>query len=139
MDMNIMHLTISAESKNEALARACVSAFMLSADPTVEEINDVKTAVSEAVTNSVVHAYATEKGKIDIECRFENGYIVVTVKDYGVGIDNVERAMQPFYTTKGEEERSGLGFTVIRSFMDDVEVYSETGGGTRVVMKKRLQ
>lgn len=137
--MNKMLLSISAESKNESVARACVSAFMLAADPTVEEINDVKTAVSEAVTNSVVHAYPDGKGDIDIECFFEGEYIVVSVKDHGIGIENVERATQPFFTTKSEEERSGLGFTVIRSFTDDLKVYSDVGGGTCVVMKKRLQ
>lgn len=136
--MNKMLLSFSAESKNESVARACVAAFMLSADPTVEAVNDVKTAVSEAVTNCVVHAYPDKCGEIMVECYFEDDYIVISVKDHGVGIDDVEKATQPFFTTRAEDERSGLGFTVIRSFTDDLKVYSEAGGGTCVIMKKRL-
>ena len=133
-----MQMVFLSESKNEQVARACVAAFMLAKDPSVEEVNDVKTAVSEAVTNCVVHAYPEGPGDVILECSFEDDYILVSVTDYGVGIENVDEARKPFFTTKSDRERSGLGFTVIRSFMDEVEVRSEKGSGTSVFMKKRI-
>lgn len=134
-----MQMVFQAESKNEQVARACVAAFMLAKDPSVEEVNDVKTAVSEAVTNCVVHAYPEGGGDVILECCFDEEYIIISITDYGVGIDNVDEAVKPFFTTKSDRERSGLGFTVIRSFMDEVEVKSEKGLGTSVTMKKRIK
>ena len=135
---NKMILRISAISENEAFLRTCVAAFMLPSDPTVEVINDVKTAVSEAVTNSVVHAYPGCEGEITLVCEIDGNYINIEVRDEGVGIENVEMAVEPFFTTKAEDERSGLGFTVIKSFMDEVKITSERGVGTTVVMKKKI-
>ena len=135
---NKMILKVSAISENEAFLRTCVAAFMLTEDPTVEVVNDVKTAVSEAVTNSVVHAYPYGDGDITLSCEITDGYIKIEVRDEGVGIEDVKRAVEPFFTTKAEEERSGLGFTVIKSFMDEVEITSERGVGTTVFMKKKI-
>lgn len=135
---NKMMLKVSAISENEALLRTCVAAFMLPNDPTVEVINDVKTAVSEAVTNSVVHAYPYGDGEITLICEMDDNYIKIEVRDDGVGIENVRQAVEPFFTTKAEDERSGLGFTVIKSFMDEVDIVSEPGVGTTVFMKKKI-
>ena len=136
--MNRMFIKVSARSENEAFLRTCVAAFMLSADPTVEEVNDVKTAVSEAVTNAIVHAYPDKEGEITLECELTDNYIKITISDYGVGIESVDEALKPFFTTKGEEERSGLGFTIIRSFMDEFEIRSKINEGTTLVLKKRI-
>jgi stage II sporulation protein AB (anti-sigma F factor) len=145
--LNTMYLEIPAKSENESFARGCVSAFATQIDPTLDEINDIKTAVSEAVTNCVVHAY--KKGqkkddKIKIECLLYADKIEIKITDGGVGIPDIEKAMQPFYTTENDGERSGMGFTVMQSFMDLVEVQSmngkvsgnNNGGGTVVTMKK---
>ena len=136
--MNRMFIKVSARSENEAFLRTCVAAFMLSADPTVDEINDVKTAVSEAVTNAIVHAYPDKEGEITLECELADNYIKITISDSGVGIESVDEALKPFFTTKGEEERSGLGFTIIRSFMDEFEIRSKINEGTTLVLKKRI-
>ena len=136
--MNEMFLKVSAISENEAFVRTCVAAFMLPSNPTIEIVNDVKTAVSEAVTNSVVHAYPEGNGEITVKCELNNDYIKISISDQGVGIENVAAATEAFFTTKGDEERSGLGFTVIKSFMDEVRISSEKGLGTTVEMLKRI-
>lgn len=136
---NKMILKVQALSVNESFARSTVGAFCVQANPSVDEITDIKTAVSEAVTNSVVHAYPYKDGEIEIEVIVkENGVIKISVKDFGVGIDDVEQAMQPFYTSKANEERSGMGFTVMESFMDKVLVKKNKNGGTTVVMEKKV-
>ena len=136
--MNEMFLKVSAISENEAFVRTCVAAFMLPSNPTIEIVNDVKTAVSEAVTNSVVHAYPEGNGEITVKCELNNDYIKISISDQGVGIENVAAATEAFFTTKGDEERSGIGFTVIKSFMDEVRISSEKGLGTTVEMLKRI-
>ncbi|MBO7369199.1 MAG: anti-sigma F factor [Clostridia bacterium] len=136
--MNKMFLRVSAISCNESFVRTCVAAFMLGADPTIEEINDVKTAVSEAVTNSIVHAYPDGGGEITIECELTEDYIKIIISDFGIGIESVEKALTPFFTTKGDEERSGLGFTIIKSFMDEFSIESKVSVGTTLTLTKRI-
>ena len=138
---NYMKLEIPSKSLNEAFARAAVGAFAAQADPTVEELADIKTSVSEAVTNSIIHGYRDTVGVIYIECeaRVENTCVIeITVRDEGVGIPDVERAMEPLFTTAPDEERSGMGFTVMQSFMDTLDVISEKGKGTTVKMSKKI-
>jgi len=126
-------------SVNESAARAVVSSFLVQADPTVEELSDIRTAVSEAVTNSVVHGYRHSKGKIELMVRLLAGReIYIKIKDKGCGIADVKQAMEPLFTTAPEEERSGLGFSVMDSFMDRLTVRSTVGKGTTVIMRKRL-
>lgn len=136
--MNKMTLKVSALSVNESFVRTAVAAFMISADPSLEQINDVKTAVSEAVTNAIVHAYPDGDGEIVVECELDKKYIKIVVSDTGVGIEDIKQATKPFFTTGISEERAGLGFTVMRSFMDELEVDSERGVGTTVSMIKRI-
>ena len=127
-------------SVNESTARAVVSSFLIQADPTIEELSDIRTAVSEAVTNAVVHAYRGTKGKIELTVKLLAGReIYIRVKDRGCGIKDVEQAMEPLFTTAPEEERSGLGFSVMESFMDKLTVKSVPEKGTTVVMRKRLR
>lgn len=135
---NYMKLQIPAIGENESFSRNAVAAFILNCSPTVEEINDIKTAVSEAVTNCVVHAYPNG-GIIDIYCELDGKTLSVEVKDDGCGIENVAKAREPFFTTRSNEERSGMGFTVIETFMDHVEVESEVNKGTLVRMRKVLK
>ena len=136
---NRMTITISARSENEAFARSAVAAFCIPLSPTVDQINEIKTAVSEAVTNAVVHAYDTCEGEIFLSASYgADGVLHITVKDEGRGIPCVKQAMQPFYTTGEEEERSGMGFTIMRTFTDDLKVDSTPGGGTVVRMQKRI-
>lgn len=136
---NYMKMTIAGYSKNEALARMCVSAFASQLDPTIEEISDIKAAVSEAVTNCIVHAYADKIGDIIIELKIlgENT-LYIKIKDKGCGIPDVKQAMEPLFTTSPETERAGLGFAVMESFMDKLRVRSRVGSGTTVIMTKRL-
>lgn len=136
---NYMKMTIAGYSKNEALARMCVSAFASQLDPTIEEISDIKAAVSEAVTNCIVHAYADKIGDIIIELKIlgENT-LYIKIKDKGCGIPDVKQAMEPLFTTSPETERAGLGFAVMESFMDKLRVRSRVGSGTAVIMTKRL-
>ncbi|MBO4877208.1 MAG: anti-sigma F factor [Ruminococcus sp.] len=137
--INEIRFSMPSLSVNEAAARAVVSAFMTQADPTVEELSDVRTAVSEAVTNAIVHGYRGTKGKVEMTVRLLSGReIYIRVKDCGCGIEDVEQAMEPLYTTAPEEERSGLGFSVMSSFMDRLSVRSKVGKGTTVTMRKRL-
>lgn len=136
---NYMKMTISGQSKNEALARMCVSAFAAQLDPTIEEISDIKAAVSEAVTNCIVHAYPNKIGDIFIELKIiGEDTIYIKIKDKGIGIPDVKKAMEPLFTTSPETERAGLGFAVMESFMDRLSVRSREGSGTTVIMTKRL-
>ena len=133
-----MRLEFESRSENEKFARMVVAAFMLKCNPTVEELEDVKTAVSEAVTNAVIHGYSDEIGIIYIEARIEGEELIVSVRDEGKGILDVEKAMEPMYTTDTTGERSGMGFSFMEAFMDEVEVESKVGCGTCVTMKKRI-
>lgn len=135
---NYMTVTFSAKSENEAFARNAVAIFCVSLDPTVEWISDIKTAVSEAVTNSVVHAYPDNNGEITVKVKIDDDTVHIEVIDSGIGIDDVNQARQPFYTTKPQDERSGMGFTVMESFMDDLAVERNPVGGTIVKMSKRI-
>lgn len=135
---NFMEVTFNAESKNEGFARTCVAAFCLQLNPTLDEISDIKTVVSEAVTNCVVHAYPHQKGLICLRCEIEGRRIKIEVSDKGVGIRNIEEARQPFYTTKPKEERSGMGFTVMEGFMDKVEVKKNEDKGITVTLYKEI-
>lgn len=137
---NRMKLEFSNRSENESFARIAVSAFAASLDPTMEELTEIKTAVSEAVSNSIIHAYRSdENGMITVECMVdvERRFIII-VSDTGIGIDDVQQAREPLFTSKPGEERSGMGFTVMESFMDKLEVESKPGKGTRVTMIKNL-
>lgn len=136
---NEIRLDFPAIAENESLARMVISAFMVPLNPTLEELADVKTAVSEAVTNAIVHGYAHENGRVHMraECT-DDGTLVVDIIDHGCGISDIARARQPFFTTLNGEERSGMGFTVMESFMDRVEVKSAPGKGTFVRLEKQL-
>lgn len=132
-------MTIAGYSKNESLARMCVAAFTAQLDPTIEEISDIKSAVSEAVTNCIVHAYPNRIGDISIQLRIVGkDSLYIKIKDSGVGIPDVKKAMEPLFTTSPETERAGLGFAVMESFMDKLSVRSTVGRGTTVTMVKRL-
>ncbi len=136
---NYITLEFLSRSANEGFARGAVACFAAQLDPTLEELGDIKTAVSEAVTNAIVHAYPDRLGKIVIKARIlEGGILEVSVRDWGRGIADVEKARQPLYTTGGEE-RSGMGFTIMESFMDQLTVRSQDGKGTRVTMRRRIQ
>lgn len=133
-----MHLEFESKSENEKFARMAVATFVARLDPTVGEMEDIKTAVSEAVTNSIIHGYNDENGKVIIECEISEDEVMVVVKDMGIGIENLDEAMEPLYTSKPEEERSGMGFAFMEIFMDELSVESKTGEGTIVTMKKYL-
>lgn len=135
---NEMKLEFDSRSCNEGFARVSVAAFMTQLNPTLEEVADVKTALSEAVTNSVVHAYEGRVEKITVQCRIEGQTLFMEVSDYGCGIEDIEKAMEPLFTTKPETERSGMGFAFMEAFMDEVKVESEPGKGTVVSMKKEI-
>ena len=136
--VNEVVMTFLSRSANEGFARTAAACFVAQLDPTLDEVNDVKTAVSEAVTNAIVHAYPQTLGKITLRLRlFGDQTVEILVKDNGVGIEDVDRAREPLYTT-GNEERSGMGFTIMESFMDRVRVRSAPGKGTTVVLSKRI-
>ncbi|MCM1046456.1 MAG: anti-sigma F factor [Candidatus Gastranaerophilales bacterium] len=154
-EKNEMELFFDAVSRNESFARVAVAAFVSHLNPTLEEISDIKTAVSEAVTNSIIHGYenyygygrhgamlpaylAVHPGKVRVKCVLEQGVLHIEVSDTGKGIADVERAMEPLFTTKPELERSGMGFAFMEAFMDDLEVESALGQGTTVRMKKKM-
>lgn len=137
--MNRMRLEFDSKSENESFARVAVAAFCTRLDMTVEEMSDIKTAVSEAVTNCVVHGYEKEEGTIIIECSIEENVISLLIHDDGVGIENVRQAMEPLYTTKPDQERSGMGFSFMEAFMDELRVESASGRGTTVYMKKVIE
>jgi len=137
--LNEMKIILPSNSVNEGAARAAVSSFLIQADPTVEELSDIRTAVSEAVTNAIVHGYRGTKGNIEIIVRLlSEREIYIRIKDRGCGISDVKQAMEPLFTTAPEEERSGLGFSVMESFTDKLRVTSKGGKGTTVTMRKRL-
>jgi stage II sporulation protein AB (anti-sigma F factor) len=139
MSDNKMSIEFVSKSQNEGFARVAVAAFVAQLDPTMDEINDVKTAVSEAVTNSIIHGYeGKEDGLIRIEAEITGNKINIVIIDNGIGIDDIEKAMEPLYTSRPDLERSGMGFTVMETFMDDLKVESEKGNGTRVVIKKKF-
>ena len=136
---NEMSMSFESRSSNEGFARCAVSGFITQLDPTISEVNDIKTAVSEAVTNCVVHAYRNTIGKIYINVKIkENFVVVIKVRDTGCGIGDIKQAMQPLFTTAPSDERAGLGFAVMQSFMDKVSVRSKVGKGTTVTFEKRL-
>lgn len=136
---NEMKLEFLSKSNNEAFARITVAAFASQLDPTIEELADIKTAVSEAVTNAIIHGYEDREGVVKIECKMYAGSIQIEISDTGKGIENIERAREPLYTSKPNLERSGMGFTIMESFMDEVKVESIIGLGTKVTMKKLIK
>lgn len=138
--VNEVKFIMPSLSVNESTARAVVSSFLIQADPSVEELSEIRTIVSEAVTNSVVHGYRNSKGVIEMTVRLlKNREVYIKIRDRGCGIEDVEKAMQPLFTTAPEEERSGLGFSVMQSFADSLKVRSESGKGTTVIMCKKLK
>ena len=136
---NEMKLEFVSKSSNEAFARITVAAFASQLEPTIEELTDIKTAVSEAVTNSIIHGYENTEGIIKIVARIFANTISIEISDTGKGIENIELAKQPLYTSKGDLERSGMGFTIMESFMDEMQVESVLGLGTKVTMKKLIK
>ena len=135
---NEMELVFDSISVNEGFARVAVAAFMTQLNPTLEEVADVKTAVSEAVTNAIIHGYEKEVKKIHIRCHLKEQVIYIEVEDYGKGIENVKQAMEPLFTSKPELERSGMGFSFMEAFMDEISVESEPGKGTLVKMQREI-
>lgn len=136
---NYIKLEFLSLSSNEALARTAAAAFSAQLNPTIEELADIRTAVSEAVTNAIVHGYREGIGMVTMECTLEvNRLLSIKIIDCGCGIENIEQAMQPFYTTVEGEERTGMGFAVMEAFMDSLMVESEVGKGTIITMKKKL-
>ncbi len=135
---NEITLKMSAKSQNEALARMCVAGFISTLNPTIDELNDIKTAVSEAVTNAVIHGYENKGGEVVMNCKLKNKTIYIEVIDKGIGILDIEQAKTPLYTSKPEAERSGMGFTVMETFMDELNVTSINKIGTKVIMSKTL-
>ena len=136
---NHMQVLFDAKSENEGLARMVVTAFMAEMNPTLEQIADVKTAVSEAVTNAIIHGYDNEEESVSRCCDRDGQQLVISIEDHGVGIEDIDQAMQPFYTTKPQLERSGMGFAFMEAFMDKLEVRSKVGEGTKVVMWKYIE
>ena len=136
---NEMKLEFSSKSSNEAFARIAVAAFAAQLDPTIEELADIKTAVSEAVTNCIIHGYEEQEGIIKIKCKLFANSIEIVISDEGKGIEDIDKAKEPLYTSKPNLERSGMGFTIMESFMDEMKVESILGIGTKVTMKKMLE
>lgn len=137
--INEMRVDFLARGENEGFARLCAAAFIMQLNPTVEQMNDIKTAVSEAVTNAIIHGYEGERGMVRLGGEiYDDGSVMFEVHDAGRGIDDVDKARQPFYTSRPDMERSGLGFTVMETLMDTVQVTSQRGRGTRVRMTKQL-
>ena len=136
---NIMKLEFLSKSTNEGFARVAVASFVSQLDPTIEELSEIKTAVSEAVTNSIVHAYDDELGMISISAQIKGDMVTIQIKDKGKGIADIELARKPLYTTKANLERSGMRFTIMESFMDEVHIESVLGIGTKIVMKKIIK
>ena len=136
---NEMKLEFISKSNNEAFARISVAAFAAQLDPTIEELSDIKTAVSEAVTNCIIHGYEDTEGTVKVVCKIIGNSLIIEISDTGKGIENVEEARKPLYTSKPNLERSGMGFTIMESFMDEVKVESILGLGTKVTMKKLIK
>lgn len=139
MKENRMKVEFLSRSLNESFARVAVAAFVSQLDPTIEEISDVKTAVSEAVTNSIIHGYENGEGIVTIEALIKDNELTLTIIDEGLGISDVKKAMEPLYTSRPDLERSGMGFTVMETFMDSLIVESEKDHGTKVIMKKKFR
>ena len=135
---NKIEIKFKSLPENESFARTCVAAFCLQLNPTLDEISDIKTAVSEAITNCVVHAYPKKAGDILLSMQIEDETLILSITDFGVGINNIDQALTPFYTSKPEEERSGMGFTVMDSFMDSLIVKNNTTKGVTVEMTKKI-
>ena len=136
---NKVKLELMSKSSNEAFARIAIAAFVSQLDPTIEEIADIKTAVSEAVTNCIIHAYEEKEGIIYVNCVLKNREVIIEVQDNGIGIENIDMAKEPLYTSRPELERSGMGFTIMESFMDEMKIESIVGMGTKVTMKKVIK
>ncbi len=134
-----MKMEFSSQSENEGFARVAVGAFIAGLNPTVDELADIKTAVSEAVTNAIIHGYDQKEGKVWITCEIDGQDVEICVIDNGKGISDIDKAREPLYTTKPDLERSGMGFTFMEAFMDEVWVASAVNQGTRVTMKKRIE
>lgn len=139
MSENRIKIEFMSKSQNESFARVAVAAFVSQLDPTIEELTDIKTAVSEAVTNSIIHGYENRDNEtITIEAIIKEKEATIIIEDRGVGIENIDLAMQPLYTSRPDLERSGMGFTVMESFMDSLQVISEKNKGTKIIMTKRF-
>lgn len=136
---NEMKLEFLSKSANEAFARIAVAAFASQLDPTIEEIADIKTAVSEAVTNSIIHGYENREGIVKLHCMIKDNNIIIQVSDTGIGIEDIDTAKEPLYTSKPNLERSGMGFTIMQSFMDELSVESVVNLGTKVTMRKAIK
>ena len=137
---NEMSIILKSDSKNEGFARVAVAGFIAQLDPTLADLSDIKTAVSEAVTNAIIHGYeGASEGEITLTCKYRENEVYIEVKDAGVGIKDIAEAREPLYTSKPEMDRSGLGFTVMENFMDEIEVVSHDGVGTIVKMMKKLR
>ena len=136
---NKFRIEFLSKSENESFIRSVVGCFMLNLNPSIAEIADVKTAVSEAVTNSIVHGYGKETGNIILDAEIEGNNLHINICDFGKGIDDLQKALEPFYTTSPEDERSGMGFTIMKSFMDEIKVETKKGEGTKVYMKKTIK
>lgn len=139
-ERNFMTLKLASRSENESFARVTVAAFVSQLDPTLDELTDLKTVVSEAVTNAIIHGYDNRPdGVITIHAEIDDDTVYLTVEDQGAGIADLEQAKQPLYTSKPELERSGMGFTIMENFMDEIEVATAVGSGTKITMKKRIE
>lgn len=137
-NLNTMTLKIPSKSENERFARTVCAAFVLELDPTLEEISEIKTAISEAVTNAIIHGYDCDEGEIIIKGEIKDRTVTYIISDNGCGISDIEKARKPLYTGKPDSERSGMGFSIMEAFMDELSVESEIGEGTQITMKKRL-
>ena len=136
---NEMMLVFDSKSRNEGFARVATAAFVAQLDPNMEELSDIKTAVSEAVTNCIIHGYQFKEGKITLKCKITDNTVEIIVRDEGLGIEDIEKAMEPLYTTRPEMERSGMGFAFMEAFMDHLEVESELGSGTTITMRRTIK
>ena len=135
---NEARVFFASKSENERFARLFVSGFLTPLDPTVSEITEIKTAVSEAVTNAIIHGYEEKRGKVELFCAYVKNKVYIEISDKGSGIENITLAREPLYTSKPEMERSGMGFTIMETFMDHIHIQSEEGNGTRIFMEKTL-
>ena len=136
---NEMMLVFDSKSQNEGFARVATAAFVAQLDPNMEELSDIKTAVSEAVTNCIIHGYQCKEGKITLKCKITDNVVEIVVRDEGCGIEDIEKAMEPLYTTRPEMERSGMGFAFMEAFMDHLDVESELGNGTTITMRRTIK
>lgn len=137
-EQNSMSLTFPSRSANESFARTAVAGFIAQLDPTVDELCDIRTAVSEAVTNCIIHGYPNTLGKVYIQCKIIEDKVIIRIRDRGCGIEDIKKAMEPLYTTSPDEERAGLGFAVMQELMDKVKVQSRPNVGTTVIMERRI-